>query len=156
MRKPIFLAICLYTLFNIISIKAQNLLSYSDLEKAESWADSIMSVLSPEERLGQLIIPIVGNNDTPEQRNIIKNLIEKYHVGGLLFSKGSLKSQEALSKYGQNLSKKVPLMITTDSEWGLNMRLSDAVRFPKNMSLGCINHTYKPNVPNRRDSLMYE
>ena len=156
MRKPIFLAICLYTLFNIISIKAQNLLSYSDLEKAESWADSIMSVLSPEERLGQLIIPIVGNNDTPEQRNIIKNLIEKYHVGGLLFSKGSLKSQEDLSKYGQNLSKKVPLMITTDSEWGLNMRLSDAVRFPKNMSLGCINHTYKPNVPNRRDSLMYE
>lgn len=156
MRKPLFLALCLYTLFNNISTKAQNLLSYSDLEKAESWADSIMSVLSPEERLGQLIIPIVGNNDTPEQRNIIKNLIEKYHVGGLLFSKGSLKSQEGLSKYGQNLSKKVPLMITTDSEWGLNMRLSNAVRFPKNMSLGCINHTYKPNVPNRRDSLMYE
>ena len=51
----------------------------------EAWADSVLSTLSPEERLGQLIIPIVGNSDTPEQRAIIRNDIEKYHVGGLLF-----------------------------------------------------------------------
>ena len=156
MKKKLLLVLCLYTLLYNISTHAQNILTYSDYNEVEAWADSVLATLTPEERLGQLIIPIVGNNDTPEQRAIIRNDIEKYHVGGLLFSKGTLASQEALTRYAQSMSNKVPLMITTDSEWGLNMRLTDAVRFPKNMSLGCINHSYKSDGSNRRNSLMYE
>lgn len=151
-----FLVLGLYTLLYIIGAEAQNILSYASHSKIEAWADSVMRTLTPDERLGQLIIPIVGCSDTPEQRAIIKNDIEKYHVGGLLFSKGTLASQEALTTFGQGLSKKVPLMITTDSEWGLNMRLTDAVRFPKNMALGCINHVPNEIGTTLRDSLMYE
>jgi len=150
------LFICIYTLLYIVNANSQNILSYVAYDDMKAWADSVLKTLTPEERLGQLIIPIVGNNDTPEQRNIIRNDIEKYHVGGLLFSKGTLSSQEALTKYGQSISKKVPLMITTDSEWGLNMRLTDAIRFPKNMALGCINHAKRSGGTTLRDSLMYE
>ena len=156
MKSRRLILFSLYTLFYIIGVQSQNILTYSAHDLMEAWADSILTTLSPEERLGQLIIPIVGNSDTPEQRAIIRNDIEKYHVGGLLFSKGTLSSQESLTIYGQSISPKVPLMITTDSEWGLFMRLTDAVRFPKNMTLGCINHTYKANGVNMRDSLMYE
>ncbi len=94
----------LYTLFYIIGAQSQNILTYSAHDLMEAWADSVLSTLSSEERLGQLIIPIVGNSDTPEQRAIIRNDIEKYHVGGLLFSKGTLSSQESLTKYGQSIS----------------------------------------------------
>ena len=156
MMKKRFLIFGIYTLLYIIGSSAQNVLSYADYAKMEAWADSILATLTPEERLGQLIVPIVGNNDTPEQRAVIRNDIEKYHIGGLLFSKGTLASQEALTIFGQELSTKVPLMITTDSEWGLFMRLTDAVRFPRNMALGCINHTRNSDGTNLRDSLMYE
>ncbi len=109
------------------------MLSYVEYKTMEAWADSVLQLLTPEERLGQLIIPIVGNENSAEQRAIIKRDIDKYHVGGLLFSKGTLSSQESLTTFAQSISQKVPLMITTDSEWGLFMRLTDAVRFPKNI-----------------------
>lgn len=150
-----FLTLSLYTLLYIISAQAQNVLNYVSHDRMEAWADSVLSTLTIEEKLGQLIIPMSGNNDTEAQRNTIKNLIEKYHVSGLIFSKGTLSSQESLTTYAQKLSK-VPLMIATDSEWGLNMRLTDAVRFPKNMALGCINHKDNGKGSNLRDSLMYE
>lgn len=156
MIKKRYFLISLYTLLYIINSNAQNMLSYVEYKTMEAWVDSVMQTLSPEERLGQLIIPIVGNENTAEQKAIIKRDIDKYHVGGLLFSKGTLSSQESLTTFAQSISPKVPLMITTDSEWGLFMRLSDAVRFPKNMALGCINHTTSRGGSNLRDSLMYE
>lgn len=156
MTKKRFLVLSIYTLLYIINSYGQNMLSYVQYNAMEAWVDSVLQTLSPEERLGQLIIPIVGNDNTAEQKAIIKRNIEKYHVGGLLFSKGTLSTQESLTTFAQEQSKKVPLMITTDSEWGLFMRLTDAVRFPKNMALGCINHTMNGGGSNLRDSLMYE
>lgn len=156
MKTARFLFLGLYTLLYISNINAQNIITNTKYDDMEAWADSVLATLSPEERLGQLIITLVGNTDNAEQRAIIKRNIEKYHIGGLLFSKGTLASQESLTTYGQKLSKKAPLMITTDSEWGLNMRLTDAVRFPKNMALGCINHESNEQGSNLRDSLMYE
>jgi beta-glucosidase-like glycosyl hydrolase/CubicO group peptidase (beta-lactamase class C family) len=119
------------------------------------WVDSVMSTLTPEERLGQLIIPIVDAKGlTAAQRQIILRDVEQYHVGGLLFSGCSLREQAEFT----NLAKKharVPLLITLDGEWGLNMRMKDAPRYPRSMALGCINSERKTaDGRTLRDSLM--
>lgn len=150
------LSVCAYTLLYILGAQAQNILSYANQADMEAWVDSIMLTLSPEERLGQLIVPVVANNDNAQQRDIIRSYIEKYHISGLLFSKGTISSQESLTRYAQSLSKKAPLMITSDSEWGLYMRLTDAIRFPRNMALGCINHEDDGTGSNKRNRMMYD
>ena len=67
----------------------------------------------------------------------IKNLIEKYHIGGIIFSLGGpIKQSHWLNEF-QSLSK-VPLMISMDAEWGVAMRLDSVVAFPWSMTLGAI------------------
>lgn len=139
----------------VLPAKAQNVLSYVAQDEMAEWVDSVMSTLTPEERLGQLIIPIVSNQNNQETRDIILRDIKTYHVGGLLFSKGTIDDQAKLTEFAQSRSN-VPLMITMDGEWGLNMRLPDAIRFPKNMALGCINHEINAQGSTLRDSLMYD
>lgn len=127
-----------------------------DSVRQEAWVDSVFSTLTPDERLGQLIIPIVETKgNTAAQRQIILRDIRDYHVGGLLFGASNVADQAAMTRYAQRQSR-VPLWITQDGEWGLAMRLRDATRFPKNMTLGCINDTPNENGVSLRDSLLYE
>lgn len=109
------------------------------------WVDSVMSTLSVEERLGQLLIYTISPRTTVRNRRLLANVIRDYHIGGLLYSKGKIIEQAQLTNEAQRLSK-VPLLITCDGEWGLSMRLKDAPAFPKNLVLGCI----------ADDSLLYE
>lgn len=121
----------------------------------ERWVDSVMTTLSPEERLGQLIIPIVdAKGMTAAQRQILLRDVEQYHVGGLLFSACSLAEHAAFTNLAAAHAK-VPLLITLDGEWGLNMRMKDAPRFPRNMALGCISADIRTaDGSTLRDSLL--
>jgi len=69
--------------------------------------------------------------------NIIRDLVKKYKIGGLLFAEGTPEEQAILTNIAQKNSK-VPVMITFDGEWGLSMRLEGTPYFPKNAALGCI------------------
>ena len=64
-------------------------------------------------------------------------MIEKYHIGNLIFMQGTPEKQAVLTNKYQALSK-VPLLIGFDGEWGLDMRLQNTYRFPWNMTLGAI------------------
>ena len=141
-------SLLLLSLFILYSTFAQNLLKRQDAEAMDRWVDSIMSQLTPDERLGQLIIPIVDSRDDDAHRQIIRRDIETYHVGGLLFSKGTIPTQAKMTQYGRKLATKAPLWIALDGEWGLSMRLTDAIKYPRNGALGTID-------PAIRDSLMY-
>lgn len=134
-----------------------NITNRCNPQAMNAWVDSVMLQLSPQERLGQLIIPIITNTDNQKTRTHIKQTIERYHIGGILFSTGTIDQQARLTDYAQKTSP-TPLLITQDGEWGLNMRLKDAIRFPRNMALGCINSTIKTIDGNQsqRDSLLYE
>lgn len=143
--------ICLtvYTLFILYSASAQNMLKRADVECMEHWVDSIMNQLTPDERLGQLIMPIVNSTNDDAHRQIIINDLKNYHVGGLLFSKGTIMTQAKMTQYARKQAKKAPLWIALDGEWGLSMRLTDAIKYPRNGALGTID-------PEIRDSLMYQ
>lgn len=101
------------------------------------WVDSIYNSLTERQRVAQLVFPKVAPNQGDATRAAIKRFVETNHVGGLLFSKGSLSQYAEMINYAQSISK-VPLMITFDGEWGLSMRIDHTPRFPKNMALGAI------------------
>jgi len=145
----------LYSLLIIYSASAQQLLQRTDSVRMQQWVDSVMTTLSPEQRLGQLIMPQVVGGNTPQVRAEIAMLERKYHIGGILFSKGTIASQNALTQHAQQLAKdsaaycaQLPLLVGIDGEWGLAMRLTDAPKFPRNKALSNIN-------PNVRDTLCY-
>lgn len=145
--KKIFPLCLLFICF--LPIKAQrdkaivpDLYGSVDNDSMKLWVDSVFSTLTPDERIGQLFTIITYGN--PSTENQIKNLVEKQHVGGIIFLKGTPQDQANLTNAAQ-LVAKVPLMISIDGEWGLSMRLANTIQFPRNMMLGAI----------RNDSLLY-
>lgn len=123
-----------------------------------SWSEQTLSKLSLEEKIAQLFIIGARNNDFINHnfetiQNTVINLnenehafskanveflIKKYKVGGVHFIQyGTIESSFKSINYFQSISE-IPLLITQDFEWGLSMRLTDALRFPRNMTLGAI------------------
>lgn len=101
------------------------------------WVDSIMYKLPLKEKVAQLFIYTIAPVDTKRNQLLLREAVETYKVGGLLFSGGKMQNQAELTNRVQRMAK-VPMMITFDGEWGLAMRLRGTPVFPKNMVLGCI------------------
>jgi len=108
-----------------------------DAEAQEMWVDSIMSDMTIDEKIGQLFMVQAYSNLDIKHEYYITQMIEKYHVGNLIFMQGTPEKQAALNNHYQSFSK-VPLMIGFDGEWGLDMRLQNTYKFPWNMTLGAI------------------
>ncbi|MFN6038395.1 MAG: glycoside hydrolase family 3 protein, partial [Bacteroidota bacterium] len=107
------------------------------LKVEEKWVDSVFNSLSPDERLGQLfMIPCYSNRDAGHVQEV-KEAIQRYKIGGIIFMQGGPIRQAKLSNYLQGISK-TPLMMSIDGEWGLAMRLDSTPEFPKQMTLGAI------------------
>jgi beta-N-acetylhexosaminidase len=105
----------------------------------EAWADSVYNAMSEQERLGQLFMLRAHSNLGQDHVDKVKQLIKKYHVGGLCFFQGSPEKQIELINQYQQLAKPVPLMIAIDGEWGLGMRMkASTISFPQQLMLGAI------------------
>ncbi len=101
------------------------------------WVDSVLKSLSPEEKVAQLIwIAAFSNRDISYEVSL-SNLIKKTGVGGVIFFQDQAVRQSEMINYFRQISK-VPLMIVTDGEWGIGMRLEGVIKFPFQMTLGAI------------------
>ena len=117
-----------------------------DFLKLESrWVDSVFNSLNSDQRLAQLFMVAAYSNRDMKHVREIRELIEKYHIGGLIFMQGGPLREAKLNNYYQHLSK-TPLLISIDGEWGLAMRLDSTAKYPKQMTLGAI----------KNDSLIFE
>ncbi|MBT8317966.1 MAG: beta-N-acetylglucosaminidase, partial [Lutibacter sp.] len=108
-----------------------------DAENQHKWVDSIMNRLSIDQKIGQLFMIQAYSNKDKKHTAYIKRMIKKYHIGGLIFMQGTPKKQVELTNSYQAASK-IPLLIGFDGEWGLDMRLKNAFRYPWNMTLGAV------------------
>ena len=95
---------------------------FSQNIESEKWADSIISNMSPEERISQLLMVAAYSNKDESHTRYISNLIQNYKIGGLMFLQGGPVRQAKLTNYYQSVSE-TPLMIALDAEWGVAMRL---------------------------------
>lgn len=108
-----------------------------DSLKQKKWVDSLYNSMSLQEKVGQLFMVDVRSDKSRRETDYIKTLIKKYHIGGVIFSKGGPVRQAKLTNAYQKASK-TPLLMGQDAEWGLAMRLDSTYAFPWNMTLGAI------------------
>lgn len=117
-----------------------------DFLKSESqWVDSVFNSLSPDERIGQLFMIAAYSNKDMKHVREIREQIQKYNIGGLIFMQGGPGREAQLTNYYQKMAK-TPLLISIDGEWGLAMRLDSTPKYPRQMTLGAI----------KNDSLIYQ
>ncbi|NNE25536.1 MAG: serine hydrolase [Saprospiraceae bacterium] len=114
-----------------------NIFSQS-VEEAKMWADSVVKVMSMDEKIGQLFMIRAYSNKDETHYKSIEEQIKKYHVGGVCFFQGTPEKQASLTNRYQKKTA-IPLMVSMDAEWGLGMRhKSAAISYPKQLTLGAI------------------
>jgi beta-N-acetylhexosaminidase len=114
-----------------------------------SWSQKTLSQLTLKEKIGQLFM-VAAISDTKQNPGFlehtpytmdeasIKDLIARYHVGGIIFlGLSDAYKQYTLTQEFQRLSS-IPLLIGQDLEWGLHMRLRDTIQYPYALTLGAI------------------
>ncbi|WP_181413350.1 beta-N-acetylhexosaminidase [Halanaerobium congolense] len=99
--------------------------------------------MSVEEKVGQLFQ--VGFL-TPTVNGQVRDMIENYHVGGVIYFSRNIESPEQTAELSNQLQQialssgsKIPLFISADQEGGTVTRLAGATHFPGNMALGAAN-----------------
>jgi len=107
------------------------------LEAPQSWIDSVMQSLSPEDKIAQLFMLAAYSNRDKKHEEEIEKTIKDFDIGGLIFFQGSPTRQAMLTNQYQHQAK-TPLLIAMDAEWGLAMRIDSTVRYPRQMMLGSI------------------
>jgi beta-glucosidase-like glycosyl hydrolase/CubicO group peptidase (beta-lactamase class C family) len=135
MKKILFASLLLLITSNYA--QQQEPLSTIDIENQHKWVDSILSRLTIDQKIGQLFMIQAYSNKDKKHTDYIKKMIKKYQIGGLIFMQGTPKKQVQLTNSYQSTSK-IPLLIGFDGEWGLDMRLKNAFRYPWNMTLGAV------------------
>lgn len=108
------------------------------------WVDSVFNILTPTERIGQLIWVDAYSNRGLEQDVELSRIIENTGAGGIIFFEGDAVKQTEMLNYFQSKAE-VPLIFAQDGEYGVGMRLEGVTDFPYQMTLGAI----------RNDSLIY-
>ena len=115
------------------------------LQLETRWVDSVYNSLNSQQRIAQLFMVAAYSNKDMKHVKSVRELIENYNIGGLIFMQGGPLREAKLTNYYQRMSK-TPLLISIDGEWGLAMRLDSTPKYPRQMTLGAI----------KNDSLIYE
>lgn len=108
--------------------------AWLDDAAGRQWADSVLETLSLHERVAQAFMVTAYSKGEASGEERVLELVKEQGVGGVIFFQGTAKRQcELTNRYQQ--AARVPLLIGIDGEWGLGMRLSDAVSYPRAMAL---------------------
>ncbi|GIM49664.1 glycoside hydrolase family 3 N-terminal domain-containing protein [Capnocytophaga stomatis] len=135
MKYKIFI---LFFIIQNISAQKINPLVAKDEQEQKKWVENTYKNMSLDEKIGQLfMVSVFSSQIGTKNTEYIKELIKKYHIGGIIFSKGGPKRQAKLTNEYQSLSK-IPLFMSMDAEWGLAMRLDSTFAYPWNMTMGAI------------------
>ncbi|MFJ1473673.1 glycoside hydrolase family 3 N-terminal domain-containing protein [Capnocytophaga cynodegmi] len=135
MKYKIFI---LFFIIQNISAQKINPLVTKDEQEQKKWVENTYKNMSLDEKIGQLfMVSVFSSQIGTKNTEYIKELIKKYHIGGIIFSKGGPKRQAKITNEYQSLSK-IPLFMAMDAEWGLAMRLDSTFAYPWNMTMGAV------------------
>ena len=144
-NKHLFLLVPFFIFLFSASTAQEEVLDPPFLDVPSEWADSLLSQMTLEQKIAQLIMYPVYSKKNEAHVLAIEKLVEKYEIGGVIYMQGGPVRQVNLNNRLQALSK-IPLLTSIDGEWGVSMRLDSVLRFPRQMMLGAI----------RYDSLIYQ
>ncbi|MCG8476367.1 MAG: serine hydrolase [Cytophagales bacterium] len=101
------------------------------------WVDSVYHQMNLDQKIGQLFMVAAYSNRNEQHAKDIEQLIEKQHIGGVIFFQGGPVRQAQQTNRYQSVSR-IPLFVAMDAEWGLGMRLDSIADFPYQMTMGAI------------------
>ena len=108
---------------------------------AYQWATDVFKTLSEDERIAQLLVVRSSGMDSTGAPVVyddrIDSLVSKYNIGAICAFQGT-PLQHALMFSRIQAMAKTPVMITTDAEWGLGMRMAGVKSFPYQLTLGAV------------------
>lgn len=115
-------------------------------------AKEIVSKMTIEERLGQMIMPDFRKwkvkdgkeEDLTELNNEVADIIDKYDLGGAILFAENVKGAAQTTKLVHDMQQvaindkdgNIPLFITLDQEGGIVTRLGEGTNLPGNMAIG--------------------
>lgn len=115
----------------------------SSLQTSHPSVEELLAELSLEEKVAQMIVVRAYGyyfSDESEQfQNLVKAVREKKY-GGVCMFLGDVHSTAVLLNRLQAMAE-IPLLVSSDFEWGAAMRTRRATRFPEAMALGAANDT---------------
>lgn len=137
--KLYFAVICFLTitLFAPSQADAQKKSYIQALSEPNHWVDSVFNKLNKRERIAQMFFVRAHTNFTKAYEDSVGHVIKRERIGGLVFFQGGPGRQAVLTNQYQRLAK-VPLLIASDGEWGLGMRLDSTISYPYQMALGAV------------------
>lgn len=109
-----------------------------DAHAAAVWMRTVLDTLSVEAKVGQLFVTHASAPESgisASERSRLIDLVENFHVGGVLFFSGDATAQADLTRALQ-VKSALPLLVAQDMEYGAGMRLDAATAFPSQMALG--------------------
>ncbi|MHA4893909.1 glycoside hydrolase family 3 protein [Pedobacter sp. PWIIR3] len=107
------------------------------LSEPNPWVDSVFSKLNKRQKIAQLFFVRAHTNLGKAYEDSVGKVIRKEHLGGVVFFQGGPGRQALLTNKYQS-DAKVPLLIASDGEWGLGMRLDSTISYPYQMALGAV------------------
>jgi len=101
----------------------------------EAWADSVINGMSLERQIAQLLMPPVYAHADRVNWEEVEQWVETHQIGGVIAMQG------APAPYADRLARlqsraSVPLLVSTDGEWGLGMRIDSTRSWPRSLTFG--------------------
>lgn len=116
----------------------QSLQAAEESRKKEArWVNEKLAAMSKNARLGQLFMVGAYPTQGASDENVVLTTIKEHEIGGLIFFRGQADQIARLTNRYQSQSK-IPLMMSMDAEWGTNMRVSRATKFPRQLMMGAL------------------
>ncbi|MEX2604204.1 MAG: glycoside hydrolase family 3 N-terminal domain-containing protein [Gracilimonas sp.] len=147
--RTVFLLIIGVSVFGSSPLSAQGLVEFlfgrniktisseSLDQRSIQYLDSLIANTPIEEKIGQLFfVPAKGEFTNRDERPFkeLEEMVQKYHVGGIIFMQGDIYGQAILTNKLQKMAK-FPLWISQDMEFGAAMRVSGTTRFTPAMGV---------------------
>lgn len=113
-------------------------------DEAWRWADSVSLRMDTVCLGAQVLMPALYASDDPWTVALLQRYARE-GIGGIILLKGTVEEARTLADSMMDISAVDPF-VAIDAEWGLNMRLADAPKFPANGRMSSKVH----------DQLMYD
>ncbi|WP_276091243.1 glycoside hydrolase family 3 N-terminal domain-containing protein [Pedobacter sp. JY14-1] len=107
------------------------------LQEQNDWVDSVFNKLNRRERIAQLFFVRAHTNMGKAYEDSVGMVLKREQLGGVVFFQGGPGRQAVLTNTYQ-ANADVPLLIASDGEWGLGMRLDSTIAYPYQMALGAV------------------
>ena len=132
-----FFIIGLFSILSSFGALAQKKTYLQTLEEPNQWVDSVFKRLSKRQKIAQMFFVRANTNFSKAYQDSVGKVIRRQRIGGLVFFQGGPGRQAILTNKYQSLAR-VPLLVTSDGEWGLGMRLDSTISYPYQMALGAV------------------